>query len=258
MSQSWMIASGKGGVGKSMVAAALGVALAKRQLQCCCVDADIGLRNLDMLLGMQNKVVYDVLDVARRDCKLKYALIRHTLYESLSLLPAAQLGSVCELRPDEVERIVRKLKKRVAYVLLDAPAGIERGVHNLVAAADHTLLVTTADDISIRDAERVIALLEEKKKPRPMLIVNRVIPEMVLSGEMYSPQTVANTLDIPLLGFVPEDRAVIGAINRHESFMDMNCPAREAMDRICQRFLGEYVPMPAFPKKRTLFRKRAR
>ena len=116
MSQSWMIASGKGGVGKSMVAAALGVALAKRQLQCCCVDADIGLRNLDMLLGMQNKVVYDVLDVARRDCKLKYALIRHTLYESLSLLPAAQLGSVCELRPDEVERIVRKLKKRVAYV----------------------------------------------------------------------------------------------------------------------------------------------
>ena len=153
---------------------------------------------------------------------------------------------------------MRKLKKRVAYVLLDAPAGIERGVHNLVAAADHTLLVTTADDISIRDAERVIALLEEKKKPRPMLIVNRVIPEMVLSGEMYSPQTVANTLDIPLLGFVPEDRAVIGAINRHESFMDMNCPAREAMDRICQRFLGEYVPMPAFPKKRSLFRKRTR
>lgn len=183
----------------------------------------------------------------------------HTLYESLSLLPAAQLGSVCELRPDEVERIVRKLKKRVAYVLLDAPAGIERGVHNLVAAADHTLLVTTADDISIRDAERVIALLEEKKKPRPMLIVNRVIPEMVLSGEMYSPQTVANTLEYSAAGVCArEDRAVIGAINRHESFMDMNCPAREAMDRICQRFLGEYVPMPAFPKKRTLFRKRTR
>ncbi|MEG0639912.1 MAG: septum site-determining protein MinD [Clostridia bacterium] len=253
MSQSWMIASGKGGVGKSMVVSALGIALAKRQLQCCCVDTDIGLRNLDMLLNMQNKVVYDMLDVARKDCKLKYALIRHTQYETLALLPAAQLGSVTELDADDVERVVKKLKKRVAYVLLDAPAGIERGVCNLLPASDHILLVTTADDVAIRDAERTIALLEDYKKPRPMLIVNRVIPEMVARGEMYSPQTVASLLDIPLLGFVPEDRAVISAINRHESFMELNCPAREAMDRISRRFLGEYVPMPTFRKKRQFF-----
>ncbi|MEG1775385.1 MAG: septum site-determining protein MinD [Clostridia bacterium] len=255
MSQSWIIASGKGGVGKSMVTAALGIALARRKLQCCCVDADIGLRNVDMLLGMQNKVVYDVLDVARKDCKLKYALVKHPMYETFSLLPAAQLGGVGDMDAEDVQRIVHKLKKRVAYVLLDAPAGIERGVQNLVPASDHCLLVTTADDIAIRDAERVVALLEASHKPRPMLVVNRVIPELVATGDMYSPQQVANTLDLPLLGYVPEDRAVIAAINRHESFMEIACPARDAMERICQRFLGEYVPMPAFKQKRSFFRR---
>lgn len=250
MSQAWLVVSGKGGVGKSMVASALGVALAKRQMQCCCVDNDIGLRNLDMLMNMHNKVVYDVLDVARKDCKLKYALIHHAAYEGLCLLPAAQLGDAGELDSNDMSRIVKKLKKRVAYVVLDAPAGIGRGVKNLIPSADHALLVTTADDVAIRDAERVVKLLEDAGKGRPMLIVNRVIPEMVASGEMYSPQTVAAALDVPLLGFIPEDRAVLAAINRHESFMEHEGPAQEAMERITQRFLGEYVPMPAFAKKR--------
>lgn len=256
VSQAWMIASGKGGVGKSMIAASLGVALAMRKLQCCCVDADIGLRNLDMLLGMQNKVVYDVLDVARKDCKLKYALIRHARYESLSLLPAAQLGSAGDIDDEDMRAIVKKLKKRAAYVLLDAPAGIERGFMNLLSACDHTLLVVTPDDIAIRDAERAISVLEAHGKPRPMLVVNRVIPDMVTRGDMYSPQVVANTLDAPLLGFIPEDRAVITAVNRHESIMDMDCPARDAIERLCRRFLGEYVPMPVFKRKRPFFERR--
>lgn len=256
MSQSWMIASGKGGVGKTLITSAIGVALSRRTLQCCCVDADIGLRNLDMLLGMQNKVVYDVLDVARKDCKLKYALIRHAQHDALSLLPAAQLGSVADMDEDDVERIVKKLKKRAAYVLLDAPAGVERGFTNLIPASDHVLLVTTPDDVAIRDAERVIAILCERGKPRPMLVVNRVIPDMVASGDMYSPQTVANALDVPLLGFIPEDRAVLSALTRHESFMDTDCPARRAVDRVCQRFLGEYVPMPVLEAKRGWFGRR--
>ena len=254
MSQAWMILSGKGGVGKTMLTSALGMALAKRKQDCCCVDMDMGLRNLDMLLNMQNKVVYDVLDVARKDCKLKYALIHDNLHEGLSLLPAAQLGNAEEMDEDDMERIIRKLKKRAAYVLLDAPAGIGRGVRNALPSVDHSILVTTADDVAIRDAERVISLLEEAGKSRPMLVVNRVIPEMVASGEMYSPQTVAATLDIPLLGYVPEDRSVIAALNRHESFMARECPAQAAVERITQRFLGEYIPMPAFPrKKRGLF-----
>lgn len=258
MSQAWVVLSGKGGVGKSMVASALGVALAQKKMQCCCVDTDIGLRNLDMLLGMHNKVVYDVLDVARKDCKLKYALIRHAQHEELSLLPASQLGDVKELDSEDMERIVRKLKKRVAYVLLDAPAGMGRGVRTLLPSIDHSLLVATPDDVSIRDAERVIAMLEEAGKSRPMLVVNRVIPELVAAGDMYSPQTVAATLDVPLLGYVPEDRSVLSAVNRHESFMEQECPAQAAMTRIAQRFLGEYVPMPALtpPKRRWFFQRR--
>jgi len=254
MSQAWMILSGKGGVGKSMLTSALGISLAKRKQDCCCVDMDMGLRNLDMLLNMQNKVVYDVLDVARKDCKIKYALIHDNLHEGLSLLPAAQLGSAEELDEDDMARIIKKLKKRVAYVLLDAPAGIGRGISNMLPSIDHSILITTPDDVAIRDAERVISLLEEAGKSRPMLIVNRVIPEMVASGEMYSPQTVAATLDVPLLGYIPEDRAVLSALNRHQNFMEQQCPAQAAVERIAQRFLGEYIPMPAFPrKKRGLF-----
>lgn len=253
MSQAWMIISGKGGVGKSMLTSALGLSLAKRTQTCCCVDMDIGLRNLDMLLNMQNKVVYDVLDVARKDCKLKYALIHDNLHEGLSLLPAAQLGDVEQMDGDDLERIVKKLKKRAGYVLLDAPAGIGRGVKNLLPAVDHTLLVTTADDVAIRDAERVISLLDKAEKSRPLLVVNRVIPEMVSSGEMYSPQTVAATLDVPLLGYIPEDRRVIAALNGHESFMEQECPAQAAVDRITQRFLGEYIPMPPFPQQKRKF-----
>ena len=254
MSQTWMIISGKGGVGKSMITSALGVALANRDMSCCCVDMDIGLRNLDMLLGMQNKVVYDVLDVAHKDCKLKYALITHAMHSNLSLLPAAQLGDVNQMDADDMQRIVKKLKKRVGYVLLDAPAGIGRGVENMLPSVDHAILVVTPDDVSIRDAERVIARLDEAGIGRPLLIVNRVIPEMVVDGDMYSPQTVAALLDVPLLGYVPDDRAVLAAINRHESFMEQSGAAKDAMDRIAQRFLGEYVPMPAFEaKKRGLF-----
>ena len=250
MSQAWMIISGKGGVGKSMLTSALGTMLARRSQTCCCVDMDIGLRNLDMLLNMQNKVVYDVLDVARKDCKLKYALVNDNLHEGLSLLAAAQLGEVEQMDADDMERIVKKLKKRVGYVLIDAPAGIGRGVKNLLPAIDHTILITTPDDVAIRDAERVITLLEKAGKSRPLLVVNRVLPEMVASGEMYSPQTVAATLDVPLLGYIPEDKQVISALCRHESIMEQDCPAKAALERISQRFLGEYIPMPAFPRKR--------
>ena len=256
MSQAWMIASGKGGVGKSTITAALSVALAKRQLQTVAVDTDIGLRSLDMLLGLHNRIVYDVIDVAHKDCKLKYALVQYPPAPSLSLLPASQLGTSADLNAELMARVVHKLKKRFSYVLLDAPAGLERGVFNTLLNTDHTLLVVTPDDVCIRDAERLIAMLEQNHKPRPMLVVNRVVPDMVARGEMYSPQIVANTLDVPLLGFIPEDKAVLRALNSHHSLMDEVCPAREAVNRITQRFLGEFVPMPAFTKHRRLFGRR--
>lgn len=256
MSQAWMIVSGKGGVGKSTITAALGVALAKRQLQTVAVDTDIGLRSLDLLLGLQNKIVYDMVDVANKECKLRYALVQYPPAPALSLLPAAQLGTSADMDAELMGKIVRKLKKRFSYVLMDAPAGLERGVVNTLISADHTLLVVTPDDIAIRDAERVLALLDMHKKPKPLLIVNRVVPELVRAGEMYAPQTVANTLDVPLLGFVPEDKAVLNALVRHGTVMDEDCPARQALTRISQRFLGEFVPMPDLARRRGLFGRR--
>ena len=249
MSQAWTVLSGKGGVGKSTVSVALGMALARRRLPCCLVDADLGLRSLDMLMNLHSRVVYDVLDVARKDCKLKYALIRHTEDGALWLLPAAQEGQPGDAGHGEMERIVKKLKKRMAYVLLDAPAGLGPGVSALLPASDHALVVTTPDDVAMRDAERAIALTEAAGLPRPMLVVNRVRPDMVARGEMYSPQAVASALDVPLLGYVPEDRAVLAAAARHESFMDTEGPAKQAMERIAQRFLGEFVPMPTMERK---------
>jgi len=257
MSQAWMIASGKGGVGKSTITAALAVALARRQLSTVAVDTDIGLRSLDMLLGLHNRIVYDVIDVANKDCKLKYALVEYMQSPSLSLLPASQLGTSGDLSPELMSRIVRKLKKRFSYILMDAPAGLEGGVISAMENADHTLLIVTPDDISIRDAERLISMLDAAHKPRPMLVVNRVVPAMVRRGEMYSPQTVANTLDVPLLGYVPEDQAVLRAQAHHQTVMDIACPARDALTRISQRFLGEYVPMPGLLRRR-LFRGKAR
>lgn len=256
MSQAWMIVSGKGGVGKSTITAALGVALAKRQLQTVAVDTDIGLRSLDLLLGLQNKIVYDMVDVANKECKLRYALVQYPPAPALALLPAAQLGTSADMDTELMGKIVRKLKKRFSYVLLDAPAGLERGVVNTLVNADHALLVVTPDDIAIRDAERVLALLDAHRKPKPLLIVNRVVPELVRAGAMYAPQTVANTLDVPLLGFVPEDKAVLNALVRHGSVMDEDSPARQALMRISQRFLGEFVPMPDLARRRRLFGRR--
>lgn len=252
MSQAWMIASGKGGVGKSVLTASLGIALARRKLSCVVIDVDIGLRNLDLLLGLENKVVFDVLDVARKECKLKYALIQDAKRPALSLLAASQMGIPTDLEADSLEQMVAKLKKRFYYILMDAPAGLGHSLSTVMQSADQTLLVTTADDVAMRDAERVLSLLDAQAKPRPMLIVNHVHPELVYSGEMYSPQTVANLLDVPLLGYVPSDLSVLRAASRHESFMDMDCPARHAVERICRRFIGETVPMPNLEKKRGL------
>ena len=159
MSQSWLIASGKGGVGKSMVTAALGVALARKSMHCCCVDADLGLRDLDMVLGLQSRVVYDMMDVVRHDCKMRSALVSHTRYENLALLPASQSARAKDMDAEEFERIIRKLKKRYGYILTDAPAGVDRGLCNLIPASDHCILVVTPDDVAIRDAERVLEAL---------------------------------------------------------------------------------------------------
>ncbi len=248
-----MIASGKGGVGKTMIVAALGTALAERGHGCCCIDLDIGLRDLDMAMNLHDQVVYDVLDVAQKECRLKNALLKHSAVEKLTLLPASQLGTAEDLTGADMKRMVKKIKKRVCYVLMDAPAGIEHGFQNGLQAMDQSILVTTADDMAIRNAERVIGILADAQKPKPMLIVNRIIPQMVARGTMYAPQTVAEVLDIPLLGYVPEDLAITKSMHDGESFMHHKGPAQQAMLRITDRFLGKHVPMPPIGIKKPFF-----
>ena len=254
MINAWMIASGKGGVGKSTLAAALAVALVKAGKKAALVDMDLGLRSLDIHLGMENSVVYDILDYTHGDCKLSQAVHKHLDISGLSLLPAAQTGSAEEIGSGRIGKIVGKLLKRYDYVLVDTPAGLTRGIEQILDGVDNTLLVVTPDDVSIRDAERVVDLCRKKGKPAPMIIVNRVVPALVESGDMYTPQTVADTLDVPLLGYVPDDMEVLRALKNHRTVMDADCPARYAIDRIAKRLMGYEMPMPDIapaPKPKT-------
>ncbi|MBN1778180.1 MAG: septum site-determining protein MinD [Clostridiales bacterium] len=245
MIKTWMIASGKGGVGKSTLAAALAVALVREGKKTVLMDMDIGLRSLDIHLGMENSVVYDVLDYARGDCRLSEAVLTHLSMPQLGLLPAAQLGTAGEIDGEIMDKIFRKLLKHYEYVLADAPAGLTRGIERILGSAENTLLIVTPDDVSVRDAERVIELCREKDKPAPLLIVNRVIPALVQSGDMHSPQTIADMLDVPLLGYVPDDTEVIRALHGHRTVMDTDCPARRAVERIAKRLTGCAVPLMA-------------
>lgn len=260
MQNTWMIASGKGGVGKSTLASALAVALVREGRKTVLMDMDIGLRCLDIHLGMENSIVYDVLDYARGNCKLSQAVLYSLSQPELGLLPAGQLGTFEEIDRELLQKIVRKLQKHFAYVLADAPAGLSPLIQRMLESVDNTLLVVTPDDVSIRDAERIVALCRDEGKPAPLLIVNRIIPALVQSGDMPSPQTIADTLDIPLLGYVPDDIEVLRALHRHQTVMDTECPARYAIERIAKRLSGQVVPMadivPPKTRKSWFHRKR--
>jgi len=256
MSQAWMIASGKGGVGKSTIAAALAVGLAMRQQHVAIVDADIGLRSLDVMMGLQDHIAFDLVDVARGDCKLKQALVSHWRYPTLSLLPAAQMSNSSGITAQDVQRLIVRLKKDFAYVLVDCPAGIDRGFQNVLGAADDTILVTTPDDVAMRDVERVCGLVTEYGLPRPMLIINQVVASMVQSGEMYSPAAITQTLDMQLLGILPRSEQVYRQLLRHETAIEGKGDVQSSLHRIVRRLVGESVSFPVIEKdSRTAFKR---
>ena len=248
MAKAWLIASGKGGVGKSMVTACLAVALSRMGQRTVVVDADIGLRDQDAILGLENRVVYDVLDVIGKGCTLSQALIQHSLYENLNLLPASQFARVKNLDPKGFRKVIAQLKERFDYVLIDCPAGVERGLRGVVDSADEVLLITTPDDVCMRDVENPAAVLAAKKAPRPWLIVNRLMPELVTAGEMYSAQVVAQTLDLQLMGEVPQDDMIYRALLKHMSPMEVDCEGRRALERIAKRMTGRQVALPEYGK----------
>ncbi len=249
MSTAWIIASGKGGVGKSTITANIGLSMAREGRKVCIIDGDVGLRDQDALLGLENRIVFDLLDVAEAHCRLEQALIALEDDPRLSLLPASQFARAKELKPGAFRRIILRLKQLFDVVLIDCPAGIERSLRGLMNdAIDECILVCTPDDVCIRNAERTASVLEKKEMPRPRLIVNRLDEALIRGGEMYSAATVAATLDLELLGEVPDDSYVYRATLTHQPLMDIDCEAQKALQRISFRMMGVTSdnPLPGY------------
>ena len=246
-----LIASGKGGVGKSTIAASLGLALEKLGRRVCVVDMDIGLRDLDAILGLENAVVYDLVDVVCQGCDLTLALLPVPGTQTVKLLPASQFARHKDLEPKALRRVIRQLRDQFDDILLDCPAGVERWVKNAAACGvDQTLLVTTPDDVCLRDAQRTGDVLKAKGLPAPSVLVNRLNPELILAGEMMTAQQAAAVLDLPLLGELPEDPMVYRTLLRRTRLMDTVSPASEALNRIARRLAGQEVPLPGLGQRR--------
>lgn len=211
-----VITSGKGGVGKTTATANLGMSLAQLGYQIALVDADIGLRNLDLLLGLENRVIYTALEVISGDCKLEQALIRDKRQPGLILLPAAQNRNKDSMNSDQMKYLIGLMENQYDYILIDCPAGIETGFHNAIGPAKEAIVVTTPEIAAVRDADRVIGLLEANGIQKISLLVNRLRPAMVRSNDMMSVADVREILAVPLIGVIPEDECVIVSTNRGE------------------------------------------
>jgi septum site-determining protein MinD len=241
------LTSGKGGVGKTTATANLGVALARCAQRVVCVDADIGLRNLDVVMGLENRIVYDLVDVVEGRARLRQALIKDKRLPELQLLPAAQTRDKSAVTEKQMIKLCEDLRKEFDFILIDSPAGIELGFRNSIAPADEVIIVVTPEVSAVRDADRVIGLIEASEKPAPRLIINRLRPAMVRRGEMLDTADILEVLAIELLGIVPEDETIITATNKGQPVaLENRSPAGGAFMRIARRLMGEDVPFQTF------------
>lgn len=239
-----VITSGKGGVGKTTATANLGLGLAKNDRKVALVDGDIGLRNLDIIMGLENRIVYHLIDVVRGRCQLRQALVKDKRFPHLALLPASQVDQKEAVNPDQMRELIAQLKEDFDFVLIDCPAGIEQGFRNAVAGADEAIVITTPDVSPVRDADRVIGLLQQSLGD-PQLIINRMSTRMVQRGDMLDQQDVLDILAVHLLGIVPEDEEVVVAGNRGAPVvLNEKSWSGQAYERIARRMLGEEVPIP--------------
>lgn len=239
-----VVTSGKGGVGKTTTTANIGTGLAVMGNKVVLVDTDIGLRNLDVVMGLENRIVYDIVDVVNGNCRLKQALIKDKRFEDLFLLPAAQTKDKTAVTEEQMRELTKQLQEEFDYVIVDCPAGIEQGFKNAIAGAQRAIVVTTPEVAAVRDADRIIGLLEAALLTEPKLIINRLRPSMVKKGDMMDIDDMIEILAIELLGVVPEDEAIVISTNKGEpAVLDKQSKAGEAYRNISKRITGEHVPL---------------
>lgn len=243
MSEVIVITSGKGGVGKTTTTANIGTGLALAGHKVVLIDTDIGLRNLDVVMGLENRIVYDLVDVVEENCRVKQALIKDKRYEGLYLLPAAQTRDKTSVNPQQMLKLCQELKEEFDYIIVDCPAGIEQGFKNAIAGADRAIVVTTPEVSAVRDADRIIGLLEANELRNPKLLINRMRPDMVKRGDMMSIDDIIDILAIGLIGVVPDDEKIVVSTNRGEpAINDQKSLAGQAYRNIVRRIKGENVP----------------
>ena len=255
MSEVIVVTSGKGGVGKTTTTANIGTGLAMLNKKVVLIDTDIGLRNLDVVMGLENRIVYNLVDVVKGNCRPEQALIKHKKYPNLFLLACAQAGDKDIVSPEEMKNLTDQLRESFDYIILDCPAGIEQGFKNAIAGADRALVVTMPEISAVRDADRIIGLLEANEKKRADLIVNRIRMDMVNRGDMLSVDDVVEILAINLIGAVPDDEEIVISTNKGEPLVGNDSLSGQAYMNICRRITGEEVPYLDLNKKKGFFGK---
>ena len=259
MSEVIVVTSGKGGVGKTTTTANIGTGLAKLGKKVVMIDTDTGLRNLDVVLGLENRIVYNLVDVVEGNCRLKQAMITDKRCPYLYLLPTAQTRDKSAISPEQMIKLVDEIKadpENFDYILLDCPAGIEQGFQNAIVAADRALVVTTPEVSAIRDADRIVGLLDANGlKDREDLIVNSLRMDMVNRGEMMSIADVNDILQLNVIGAVPDDENIVVATNKGQPLVGDSSMAGQAYMNICHRILGEDVPFLDLNGKGGFFKK---
>ncbi|MFN2339960.1 MAG: septum site-determining protein MinD [Halanaerobium sp.] len=244
-----VITSGKGGVGKTTSSANIGTALAMQGNKVCLIDADIGLRNLDVVMGLENRIVYDIVDVVENNCRLEQAMIRDKRYDGLYLMPAAQTRDKTAVTPFQMKELINELKEEMDYIVVDSPAGIEQGFKNAIAGADRAIIVTTPEISAVRDADRIIGLLEAEGLRDPEVIINRIRADMVERGDMMGIDDMIEILAIDLIGIVPEDEGIVVSTNKGEPIaLNEKAKAGQAYRNIARRIMGEDLPMMPLEK----------
>ncbi|HHT97636.1 MAG TPA: septum site-determining protein MinD [Clostridiales bacterium] len=237
-----VVTSGKGGVGKTTTTANVGTGLAKLDKKVVLVDTDIGLRNLDVVMGLENRIVYNIVDVIEGTCRIRNAIIRDKRYPNLYLLPSAQTRDKAAVTPEQMKKLTDELREEFDYVIMDCPAGIEQGFQNAIAGADRALVVTTPEVSAVRDADRIIGLLEANEMKQTNLIINRIRMDMVKRGDMMSSEDVFDVLAIDIIGIVPDDENIVISTNQGEPLVGSNTAAGKAYMNIARRITGEEVP----------------